>query len=212
MKLIRSLHPIPWLLGVVGIVVVLFISSCNSRAEDVMLPMKAGHRWRYLVEGDVDNRIIAVEIVDEYVVDGVEWFHVEGFLDDFLMLRNTPQGVYHTTDCDYDNFYTCTQDHSPLKEEPLYRLSANEGERYGFLDWPDSAITVRGERDVRVPSGTLTCTIYEFNLGGDKTRHCVAPGIGVVLVEETWYGNKPVTLTLLDRGHTDRGIDEWVTN
>lgn len=193
---------------VAALLIAFFITSCDSQSGDEMMPMKAGYQWRYAVDGDVPNKVIAVEIVGRYVDDGVEWFHIEGFLDDYLMLANTSDGVYHTSDCDYDNFEYCAPENSPLTQEPLYKLSAEKGEHYGFLDWPDTAVTVLGEKEVTVPAGQFTCTMYEFKFDTDIVRHCVTPGVGVVRIEETWYGDKPVILSLIDKSYTQRGIDE----
>lgn len=164
----------------------------------IQLPMEVGNHWNYVLAGDVEGKRVSVEIAGKYVADGVEWFHVEGLFDDFMMLRNSPDGVRYTTDCDYDNFYDCVAERtSPLVEYPLYQRNPSKGEQYGFLDWPDTAVTIIGETKVRVPAGTYMCTMYEFDIGGSVSRHCVADGVGIVLIEKTLYGDVPATLQLL---------------
>lgn len=169
----------------------------NSMSEDVFLPMRVGQQWSFAVEGAVENENTTISVRKQFDADGAIWFGVEPLLGDFMLIRSTDRGVIYSSDCSPYDFEECVNELGQPEERLLYKYPAERGERYGFLDWPETAVTVLGNQQLTVLAGTFDCTLYQFDLGGDISRHCVAPGVGLIWIQETWStrdGQIPVVL------------------
>lgn len=202
MNVIKRKHAVVAL--VCTMMVLLLLTACadssvkeDTHNEETFFPMQAGSEMVFSVEGSVESKTTTIKMLQQFSAFGVDWYSIEPLLGEAHMIRNTPDGVVYAADCGPYDFQECVNEFEQLEEHILYKYPASRGERYGVFGWGDDAVTVLGEQELTVPAGTFRCMLYQFDLGELTSRHCVAPGTGLVWVQETWPtrdGQIPVVL------------------